>query len=124
MYTKKQCTFQVMNDRVEFGVAGGYVVLMKLLMDLSAFLGSSEARFATRSPRPKMTLENLWRPFPLSVWIFFAASLLSISIYLKVAYCAYNAIPTRRHLMVKQENNWMNFLIYPFCKITEPGIYL
>ncbi len=108
-----------MNGRVEFGVAGGYVVLMKLLMDLPAFLDSSEARIATR---PKMTLENLWRPFPLSVWIIFATSLLSISGYLMLAYCTYNAMPTRRHLMVKQENNWMNFIIFPFCKITEPGI--
>ncbi len=91
-------------------------------MDLPAFLGSTEARFASRTPRPKMTLENLLRPFPLNVWFMFAISLLSISVYLKVAHCAYSAIPNVRHVMVKQENNWSNFIIFPFCKITEPGM--
>ncbi len=73
----------------------------------------------TRLPRPLTNNEGFLLPFNLLIWSLIVGSLLCMSLMFLATHTVYS-----RHLqhagLHSPEDSHLNFVLYTFCKITEP----
>ena len=84
---------------------------------MSSPLSSLEIKFVSSSPKQEQSFGNVSKPFTVFTWLTLLVTILSISIGLYASYSMYSSL----HLeFVKHESSLLNFILFPFCKVTEP----
>ncbi len=80
-----------------------------------------EAPFAFISRKPSVLerVDNIFRPFSIDIWIVVIATMLCFSVVFYVVHYLYSQKLWKQKFH-RNEDSSINFILYSFCKITEP----
>ena len=88
---------------------------------LSAPFLLTEKGYISRNPIPVTTYGNISRPFSASVWALSAIAIATFSFLFMVSHRLYSSSKHLRPFhLARKERAPLNFVIFPFAKITEP----
>ncbi len=91
--------------------------LANRLYDMSHAVYVGEMRYMYRAPKEVVPFSNVAMPFPGKIWVLLAITLAAFSILFATFHKTYSHLDVGK---VTPEPLRANFLIYTFCKITEP----
>ncbi len=99
---------------------GGINEIFSSFFDLGYTQCHAELQYLTRTPRPLRTFNEIFKPFPINVWLSFGFTLLSLGFLMYLAHKMYHLNALINFKLCRRERSLLNFLIFPFAKITEP----
>ena len=88
------------------------------LFETSAYLTKMEQTFISRAPGPVASFGNLTKPFSTQLWMAICMTIAAISFCVFIAHSMYTSLGLAT--MAHPEPNQLNFILFPFCKVTEP----
>ena len=97
--------------------SGGHAHILQEHFDLDFPQAMVRVVGLSRTPGQKLPFGNITKPFSPLLWLLISFCLVSLSLSLFVAHALYERVSKR--LVLKEEAK-TNFLLFTFCKITEP----
>ncbi len=91
-----------------------------LLFDLGVPLRETNLVYMTRPPEAIKIYDQITRPFPDSVWVVAVMTCMILSILMYFIHTVHMKDIIRDNNLVRKEELTLNFLLFPFTKITEP----
>ncbi len=111
--------FQLMEGKL-FMVRGSQATRHHRFMEMMFPHAERNTHFVSRMPRVLERFHGFLLPFSLQIWVIIFMSLLCLSIMFYVTHSVYTGTKLTDAGLHKTERFSSNFLLYTFCKITEP----
>ncbi len=109
-------SLQLKQSEVEIS-NGGHVYIFQMHFDVGYPLFHTRFIYLSRAPRPVLRLGNIYAPFPLNIWMIIFGFLFVLSILFLCVYKVYEKIDQP---FIVHEPSPFNFVLFTFCKFTEP----
>ena len=97
--------------------SGGISLRTFMMFDCDFPLSLDRVVGVSRAPRPKLSFGNIVKPFSLLIWLCIFGSLGVLCVVFVLIYKTYTSISKS---FIAKEDTYVNFLLFTFCKISEP----